>query len=557
MTRTELKLIGLLSAFLFLGISPLIAQKGVPCSTDEVMRKLYERKPESKKRALEFEKKSKERRLKGKQSSPQQQRPVNRMAVAEVVNPDARYVIPLVVHVYGEDFAGYTVTEEKVIEAINQVNIDFIGQNSDYGDVSNDFWNDRGTLDISFELATIDPNGNATTGVIFYPSVSGFGSSSYEEQIRQYAWDNYKYMNLYIQLDIKGTGSTTNSGVAWYPDTYDSDDGTARVVYNGRYLWGNDDNGDENEFYAYLTHEFGHWLNLIHPFGDSGNCSSDEVSDTPATLANYDCFDGLQESCSGAGIPNVENYMDYSTCKMMFTRGQIDRMEDALEFHDARYPLWQDSNLRATGVGGYEVGAHLITSSTFLKESNVNDGSFDESITITAEDGASFGSSSGYYTEGPDFTVSGLPSGLSVSVRAESSQEATVFLDGQANNHWADDSGLVTITFDDAVVNGQVFSNSLSFTLNFMDAFEIFYKDFRTDPFVSDDVIYRTFDIDVSGVSGFGLIVDPEDEGVILFESSNLPVPEFMRQIGIKFIFVSIIIIPPKVIVTKPESSAQ
>ncbi|MTI33402.1 GEVED domain-containing protein [Xanthovirga aplysinae] len=518
MKRTRQKIIVFLLAS-FLNFPPLLAQVGSPCSTDEVIRKRYERNPESRNRAQAFEQVTKDYiKRKRNQSSKGIQSSITK-------SNHTRYTIPLVVHVYGEDFYGYSVTEEKVREAIRQVNIDFAGQNTDFNDVSNEFWNDRGTLDISFELATIDPNGNATTGVLFYPEASGFGEDYiYDEQIRRYAWDNYKYMNLYIQLDIKGDGTTNRSGVAWYPNESDSDEGTARVVMNGRYIWGNDDNGDGTEFYAYLTHEFGHWLNLIHTFGDSGSCSSDEVADTPATMANYDCFDGLEESCSGAGIPNVENYMDYSSCKMMFTRGQVDRMEAALETHPARYPIWQEDNLRDTGVGGYEIGAHLLAASTYLKEGNANNGSFEETITITAEDGASFGRISGYYTQGSDFTVSGLPSGLSVSIRAESSLEVTVFIDGQANYHRASDSDLVTITFDDGVVSGQLHSYSIAFNLEFLDPFEIVYRDFRTDPYANEDIIFKPFDIDLVGNASFGLLVDPEDEGVMLFESFGLPV---------------------------------
>jgi hypothetical protein len=58
------------------------------------------------------------------------------------------------------------------------------------------FANIKKPLDIEFRLAQIDPDGNLTMGVNFYPTKSGFGNGSgFDEQIQQFAWDNYKYMN--------------------------------------------------------------------------------------------------------------------------------------------------------------------------------------------------------------------------------------------------------------------------------------------------------------------------------------------------------------------------
>ena len=47
-----------------------------------------------------------------------------------------------------------------------------------------------------------------------------------------YAWDNHKYMNVYIMNDLYGDGVTNNSGVSWYPDIEMTDENLARVVYN-------------------------------------------------------------------------------------------------------------------------------------------------------------------------------------------------------------------------------------------------------------------------------------------------------------------------------------
>ena len=76
-------------------------------------------------------------------------------------------------------------------------------------------------MDITFKLARIDPNGNPTTGIIYYEERSGFGDDIYDyidEEIQRYAWDNYKYMNVYIMRDLYDDEDYYNSGVAWYPD---------------------------------------------------------------------------------------------------------------------------------------------------------------------------------------------------------------------------------------------------------------------------------------------------------------------------------------------------
>ncbi len=52
---------------------------------------------------------------------------------------------------------------------------------------------------------------------------------------------------------------------------------------------------------------------------------------------------------------NYENYMGYDSaggCAKMFTKGQTDRMYAALN-HSARFSLWQNANLIATGTAEF------------------------------------------------------------------------------------------------------------------------------------------------------------------------------------------------------------
>ncbi|MDN5201950.1 M43 family zinc metalloprotease [Fulvivirgaceae bacterium BMA10] len=269
-----------------------------------------------------------------------------------------QYVIPTVVHVFGTNFAGWPVNDNIIQTALEEVNKDFKGLNTDFNDVVPAFAPLRATMDLEFRLATIDPNGNPTTGIIYHPDVGcGLGNAAFDTRISDHAWDNYKYCNVYISLDLHCEGSF-NSGVAWLPDVSMSNANTARVVYNGRYLWGND---LDSEFQATLTHEFGHWLGLHHTF--RGNCSDTDFAfgggserpdaaswdDTPATLSNTSGCSNA-ERCAGAGQVNVSNYMDYSDCRRMYTAGQVQVMTWHLENHPGRQVLWQESNLIATGT---------------------------------------------------------------------------------------------------------------------------------------------------------------------------------------------------------------
>ncbi len=315
------------------------------CQTDEVMEELYRNNPEAKKEAEEFE-----RYTAGFSKSFEQQK-----------NMANCYVIPVVFHVYGTTQGGYPVNLSIIQGALNNwVNKDFHGTNTDFASVHSQFQSIKATMpDITFALAQLDPNGNPTTGVVNHPVTSGFGNGSgYDNLIAADAWNNYKYMNIYVMNDLYNNGTTTNSGVAWYPSTNMSNNNTARVVYNGAYL-GVNCNSWEPEFASVLTHECGHWLNLIHTF--NGGCTSpnDNVSDTPPCDYNnlfYTCH-GTSTSNSPLNcnnqLVNAENYMDYSGadgCYKMFTAGQATRVYAALQ-HASRQPLWQQSNLNATGLG--------------------------------------------------------------------------------------------------------------------------------------------------------------------------------------------------------------
>ncbi|MCB1051930.1 MAG: hypothetical protein KDC71_15130 [Acidobacteria bacterium] len=80
-----------------------------------------------------------------------------------------------------------------------------------------------------------------------------------------------------------------------------------------------------------LTHEWGHWLGLKHPFDAGGRCvDSDGISDTYIqSRPTSGCPFRPTDSCPDFfGYDNSHNYMDYSDdpCLTQFTSGQVSMM---------------------------------------------------------------------------------------------------------------------------------------------------------------------------------------------------------------------------------------
>jgi hypothetical protein len=455
------------------------------CRTDEVNDLQLKNNPKSKQEHDAFNLFSKEyaKKLKTKKSTA-----------------TTTYIIPVVFHVYGTSFNGKTVTLEKIQDALLRLNEDFQGLNDDFNTVEPFFQARRSKLNIEFRLAQIDPNGNCTTGVVFEKKKDGYGKQSgYDDQIKADAWDNYKYMNVYIQNDLYNDGVTNNSGVCWYPDSWMSDNGLARCVYNGFYLGTNTD----KEFASVLTHEFGHFLNLMHTF--QGGCTgTDEVDDTPIEdgLNKLGCKPGI--NCTGDKV-NIENYMGYNAaagCSKMFTQGQVDRMLAALK-HPARITLWEAQNLINTGVT--TTGSSLTADITNFKEDITNNGAFSSSSKITLN-GTTFIKSAGTLNNGTDFTTT-LPAGLTAIITINSSTQATLTISGTATNHSVINNTSAGITFLNSAITGGVsgmLCDGLSWNFKFRDPYGIFFVDIADPTVTIGSIGWTAFSIEKGDFPKFG-----------------------------------------------------
>ncbi len=384
------------------------------------------------------------------------------------------YVIPVVFHVFGTEFNGdTTVTIDIVKDALRRTNEDFQGLNDDYTTIDAPFDAIKQPLDITFKLAQLDPNGNPTTGVLFYNEASGMGHYS-SPMVPRVAWDNLKYCNIYITRDLYGDGTHNNSGVAWYPNTGMTNENIARIVYNGSYLASNT---DEN-FRSVLTHEFGHYLDLPHTF-DKSVCSDDPeegdgVADTPSHKKNSSqtaC--AVIHNCLQQEINN-ENFMDYTDCYKMFTQGQVERMNNALQNSPARNTLWTNANIQATGLSS-DLGPRIVASSIVLEERYPNDGLIEDTIDLTCI-GCTFSNSSGDLILNTDYTVTNLPEGVTPRIQITSNTTATIHLENAASNHNLENSiSNLTFTFLNPMIAGgvsQLYKSGLdNLKINFNDEY--------------------------------------------------------------------------------------
>ncbi len=234
--------------------------------------------------------------------------------------------IPVVIHIVG-NAAVQAITTAQINAQMDRLNLDFRKLNTDISLVPSVWQSIAADYEIQFCLASRDPNGNATTGII-RKTVTATSFSTNDNVKRTAnggddAWPVSSYLNLWVcnlsggvlgYAQFPGGTAATDGVVITY--TGFGTGGTAQAPYNkGRTA----------------THEIGHWLNLYHIWGDDGSgCNgSDNVGDTPNQGSeHYGCPSFPSITCSNA--PNGDmwmNYMDYTddACMYMFTTGQKTR----------------------------------------------------------------------------------------------------------------------------------------------------------------------------------------------------------------------------------------
>jgi hypothetical protein len=268
-------------------------------------------------------------------------------SVGQVTN---EITIPVVVHVV-YNTSQQNISDQQIISQINVLNQDYNRLNADTNNTAPVFRPYAANCGIHFELAKVDTAGYATSGIVRkHTSIIAF---TIDDRIKSSAnggddaWDKDRYLNIWV--------GNLNAGVLGYSSVVGGpkeDDGVV-VMFNAFGV-----NGSAAAPFnkgRTATHEIGHWLNLIHTWGDA-DCGDDKVADTPPQqTADRGCPSGVLISCNnGPNGDMYSNYMDFvnDDCMNIFTEGQRDRMLALFASGGERFPLLSSNVLTATPIGG-------------------------------------------------------------------------------------------------------------------------------------------------------------------------------------------------------------
>jgi len=260
-------------------------------------------------------------------------------------------IIPVVIHVLHNN-GPENITDAQAIEGLRQMTLDFANANPGRDDIVAPFDAISVDSEIEFRLATIDPTGNCTSGVIRHQVPNPYFNNEnnlIESYKNQFAWDVDKYFNIYVLGSIGCTDGSCTLGYARFPNTLN---GFNKKAYGFVAVYDNFTAPATDRSSGVGTHEMGHALNLSHTWGNgavaaSTNCSSDDgVDDTPNTIGNQSTCNKSAVNCGS--LDNVQNYMDYSFCFANFTQGQVDRMQAAVDTYLSNQT--SAANLIATGT---------------------------------------------------------------------------------------------------------------------------------------------------------------------------------------------------------------
>src|SRR5258706_2332839 len=247
----------------------------------------------------------------------------------DAVSASARSIItiPVVIHVV-YSAAEQNLSTEQLQSQLDVLNEDFSASNADISNVPSAFQSLVGNASLHFDLAARDPSGNATTGITRTPttvtSFSSNGSVCFTSLGGYDAWPASQYLNIWV---CNKSGAAGYSSYPW--SGRPAIDGIiVKYTYVGRV--GTFTNNWNYQKGRTITHEVGHWLGLIHIWGDA-TCGDDLVNDTPTqSAANGSCpaFPDMSTCSPNSNGDMFMNYMDYTydACRTMFSALQVTRM---------------------------------------------------------------------------------------------------------------------------------------------------------------------------------------------------------------------------------------
>lgn len=323
-----------LNMLILLGLfNQLNAQQVKPCYTPDVISHFEQTHPGY--------------QLKISNAFEQSKQIVNEWKSSRATNADTLYKIPVVVHIV-YTASGENIPDSLIYSQIEVLNRDYNRWNDDAVQTRDVFKPIAGSMHIEFFLATIDPQGNPSTGIIRKsgnPANAFIGFNAFQDNVKDPVegdapWNTDKYLNIWVcnlntlPLGILGYAYPPTGASNW-PAGSETDSNKQGVVIDYTAFGRNNPNVIDPTVVPGRTcvHEVGHYLGLRHIWADEAACADDDgINDTPKAgdQSNFDC-DTTKNTCVDAGIdyPDmIENYMDYSDerCQNMFTREQTDMM---------------------------------------------------------------------------------------------------------------------------------------------------------------------------------------------------------------------------------------
>lgn len=283
------------------------------------------------------------------------------------------FYIPVVFHFFHRTSieTPETLFGDAQVEAVlKRLNDDFNRRNSDTNDIQEYYTPLRGNANITFVRAQVDPDGNPTDGIVYYPTEMTSSSARNTDNDVKYlsywpknpANNKKRYLNFWIVDELSRPGVLAFATLPEFVasgGTRMSEDGII-----GLYSLFRTNPGSRFQRHA-LSHEAGHWLGLRHPFQMDGSttngCSmidckfgGDKICDIPQVDTIYqgngqDCL-ANHKTCENEPQPydNRTNIMDYRYCPAMFSKGQTTRMRGTLVSYRKDWVSWE--NLQSTGI---------------------------------------------------------------------------------------------------------------------------------------------------------------------------------------------------------------
>lgn len=228
------------------------------------------------------------------------------------------------------------ISDAQLYSQLQVLNEDFNRQNADTINTPAPFLQVSGNPKISFCLASLDPEGNSTTGITrTFTNKTSFSATNNQMKFTNQGGKDGWRPELYLNIWVCNLGGDV-LGFAQFPGLTPATDGVVlryssigRFPFNtfpGRYTSGRT-----------ATHEIGHWLGLRHIWGDDGDdCTgTDLIDDTPNQGGQSSgCPAYPKVSCNNEPFGDMfMNFMDYTVdnCMNLFTRGQSEKMNAILQ----------------------------------------------------------------------------------------------------------------------------------------------------------------------------------------------------------------------------------